>query len=61
MQGHWDSIVRLVSVQVFEYGVDEWLALCMHFKRLSDKYPDDWQPPPESDDSDSDMVHSMFP
>lgn len=41
------------AVQVFEYGVDEWLALCKHFKRLSDKYPDDWEAPATADLEDS--------
>ena len=35
--------------QVFQMGVDEFLALCKHFDRLSKLYPDDWQPPPSSD------------
>jgi hypothetical protein len=38
--------------QVYQYGVDEFLALCQHFKRLSDQYPNDWSPPASSD-SDS--------
>lgn len=46
-------------MQVFEYGVDEWLALCKHFKRLSDKYPDDWEAPASADLEDSTLVRSM--
>ena len=34
-------------------GVDEWLALCMHFKRLSDEYPEGWVDP-EGDASSED-------
>ena len=30
--------------------MDEFLALCKHFKRLSDHYPDSWEPPIESGD-----------
>ena len=41
-------------MQGFDFGVDEWLALCQHFKRLSDKYPDDWEDPNMSEDSDND-------
>ncbi|BDA50272.1 probable DNA (cytosine-5)-methyltransferase 3 [Coccomyxa sp. Obi] len=41
------------EAKVFEWGVDEWLALCKHFKRLSDKYPDDWEAPATADLEDS--------
>ena len=45
-------------MQVFDFGVDEWLALCKHFKRLSDKYPDDWEDPNMSEDSDDESVRT---
>ncbi len=36
-------------------GVDEWLALCKHYKRLSDAYPEGWvDPEAGGDDSESD-------
>ena len=42
--------------QVFQTGVDEFLAVCKYFDRLSKLYPDDWEPPPhfESDMTSSD-------
>ena len=34
------------NVQAHCIGVDEFLALCKHWKRLCDKFPDDWTPKP---------------
>lgn len=51
------SLRGLLRMQVFEFGVDEWLALCKHFKRLSDKYPDDWQVTSMTDSDGSSVRH----
>ena len=34
------------NMQALCIGVDEFLALCQHWKRLCDKFPDDWAPKP---------------
>jgi len=51
------SLQQVCEIQVFEYGVDEWLALCKNFHRLSERYPDSWEPS-EDDTSESTEVCS---